>query len=110
MTLYYQILPIWLAVFLAIGAFCLYAKNKQPMNNYYPIAISVLTWSSIGFFVANTLFWFILYLLSLNGSSTLITSLLIGLLLAVGQIGASVLGFICGAFYGVLCAKKVSSV
>jgi hypothetical protein len=107
---YYLILPIWLAVFLAIGAFCLYAKNKQSMHHYYPIAISVLTWSSIGFFVANALFWLILYFLSLNGSSTLITSLLIGLLLAVGQIGASVIGFICGAFYGVLCTKKALAV
>ncbi len=110
MKLYYSILPIWLAIFLTIGAFCLYAKNKHSMHHYYPIAISVLTWSTIGFFVANALFWLILYLLTLNDSSTLITSLLIGLLLTFSQIGASLLGFIGGAFYGVLRAKKASTI
>ena len=113
---YFVLLPIFIMWLLLATAMVLLARLKPSLQHMYPIALGIAVWSSIGFIAANLVLILLIWIggqfvASDNvGSIHQILQLVFGLMVLVGPIAASAIGWAGGLVLGCIFSYKKSRV
>lgn len=108
---YFLILPVFSCALVLMSILTLVARFVAPLKPVFPFSWRVLLWSSVGFLLANGLWLLAMMAYSvlaqpIDQSTEYLVNFGYGVMLILGPVILSVVGFSVGAIVGVLLAFK----